>query len=182
VPVAQTWPHPAQFVGLVRVLTQTPWQSISPAGQPHTPPRQVLPPVHALPQAPQLNGLDVRSTHEAPQAVRRVPHEATHRPTLHTCPEAQLAPQAPQLRLSLTRSTQLPPQETSPARHCAWQAPPLHTRFPAHAWPHDPQLVVLVRRSMHCPEQLVVPVGQVQLPSWQEAPPVHAMTQAPQFP
>ncbi len=52
-PLAQTVPHVPQFVGSVRMLTQTPSQAASPVGQ-HTPELQVSPDEHAAPHAPQL--------------------------------------------------------------------------------------------------------------------------------
>jgi hypothetical protein len=49
-------PQPPQLSGSVPVKVQLLPQAIAPDGQTQRPAEQLLPPVHALPQAPQLSG------------------------------------------------------------------------------------------------------------------------------
>jgi len=70
-----------------------PPQAVLPTSQVHTPVEQTLPPVHAVPQTPQFEALDWRSTQTPVQEVRPVPQVAASMPP----PSAPPVPAAPSL-------------------------------------------------------------------------------------
>jgi len=76
---------------------------------------QVVPPVQAWPQVPQLALSEVVSTHAPVQSVRPEPHEPAQRPELHTSPDAHAWPQVPQLAGSELTSTQADEHTMNPA-------------------------------------------------------------------
>jgi hypothetical protein len=57
-----------------------PPQAVLPTSQVQTPVEQTFPPVHAVPQAPQFEALDLRSTQTPVQEVRPVPQVAASVP------------------------------------------------------------------------------------------------------
>jgi hypothetical protein len=66
---------------------------------------------HAVPQAPQFDGFDVRSTHVPLQSVE--PTGQPQVPFWHSWPTTQALPQVPQFRGSLERATHAPVQLVS---------------------------------------------------------------------
>lgn len=83
-------------------------QAADPAGHTHEPPSQDAPAGHALPHAPQLSGLELTSTHDAPHFVS-APHETAHLPALQTAPAPHVIPHPPQFIGSDPTSTHAPP-------------------------------------------------------------------------
>jgi hypothetical protein len=96
-PAKHELPQVPQSNGFVAVSRHTPLQLVVPTGHWHVLAAQVMPPVHAFAQAPQLALSDARSTQPPAHAVRPVEQAATHEPELHTKLAAQPLPQAPQL-------------------------------------------------------------------------------------
>jgi len=86
-PVPHALPHPPQFCGFVDVLTQSggvPHASVF-GGQAHEPLTQIMPPVQATPQVPQLPELVCRFTQAPVQAVRSSePHIVVQPPVEQT--------------------------------------------------------------------------------------------------
>jgi hypothetical protein len=76
---------------------------------------QLVPPVQAVPQVPQLPLSEVVSTHAPLQSVRPAPHVAAHAPALHTSPPVHAFPQPPQFAGSDVESTHAPEHTTKPA-------------------------------------------------------------------
>jgi len=127
----------------------------------------VCPLLQAVPHAPQLSALLVRSTHAPEQAVSMVgavAHVAAHAPSEHTCPAAQAVPQLPQFAGSEFVSTQpmLPAHETRPAVQV--QAPDWQVWLRVHACPHMPQLALSLCGSTHAPLHSIEPVVQAAAP------------------
>lgn len=108
--LAQAFVQEPQWEGSDFVSTQVPPQSVLPVGHAHALAWQVMPPVQAWPQLPQLFASVAVSTHFAlwplPQSVPLF--WQVHLPALHALPPLQTVPQAPQLLLSLWVSTQWP--------------------------------------------------------------------------
>ena len=77
---------------------------VLPVGQEHVLAVQVMPPVHATPQPPQLVLLVFVSTQAPPQFVRPEPHADMHRLAEHTCPVEHLVVHEPQCEVSLVVS------------------------------------------------------------------------------
>jgi hypothetical protein len=138
-------------------------------GDTHVPPEQLQAAGHALPHAPQLAKLLVRSTHPAvPQQASPGPQsgpplqEQTD-PT-HVLPRAQGVEHIPQLAASLVRSAHTAPQQVLPVPH---GSPPLwqvhveleHTPNTAHLTPHAPQLLGSSYVLVHVSPQHVAPTG-----------------------
>ena len=100
-PAPQGRLQPPQLVVLLSVSTHVLLQSIWPATvQPQEPPLQVAPPVHALPQVPQLSGLVMTLVHAPPaHCISPAAQLFEHAPLLHTCVPEQVRPQLPQLLL-----------------------------------------------------------------------------------
>jgi hypothetical protein len=104
----------------------------------HTPERQVVPVVHARPQAPQLALSVSRSTH-VPEQLICVPVQVTppvQVPLTQVCVEVHARPQAPQLSRSLPRVVSQPfdgtmSQLPKPALQASEQVPaPSHCAVP----------------------------------------------------
>jgi hypothetical protein len=77
---AQLWPHVPQFATFDRGFTHWPLQSDSPAGHTQTPAVHVVPPVHALPQRPQLPVSICSLTQASLQFVSGAMQVSTHAP------------------------------------------------------------------------------------------------------
>jgi len=78
------------------------------------PAEQTSPLAQVLPQAPQLEGSTLVSTHLPLQSSVPPPQLPVHLPALQTSPAAQAVPQVPQLEGSKSVSTQLPLQSDVP--------------------------------------------------------------------
>ena len=124
---------------------------------------QTMPPVQALPHAPQFASFDVVSTQALLQSVRVPPHVAAHPPALHTCVDVHtsdgfVAPHAPQLVGLLDVSTQTPPQSVNGGT-CVGQAqtPLAQTNPLGQTWPQDPQLFGSSVKRTHWPPQETLP-------------------------
>jgi hypothetical protein len=125
----------AQLAALLIVSVHTPLQSVGvPAGQvlAHAELTQTgVPPVHAVPQAPQCIAVTVRSTHAPLQLVRPALHEAPQVPPLQVgvplVTAGQAWPHWPQLFTSLLVSLQLPlhvrPHAPAEVQHLVHPAP-----------------------------------------------------------
>jgi len=74
-PVAQTWPHEPQSLGLDEVSTHTSPQS-SPCEHEHDPEMHASPAAHAKPHPPQSSGSVVKLTHAPVQSMRPAPQVA----------------------------------------------------------------------------------------------------------
>jgi hypothetical protein len=81
----------------------------------------------------------------------------------------------PQLEVSDVVSTHPPSQSLCPEGHAETHLPLEQTSPVGHAVPHEPQLLVSVLRSVQPLLQAVCPPPQMQLPSWQVAPPMHCV-------
>jgi hypothetical protein len=97
-PLGHLSPQPWQFPALRCVLTH--WggvpHGVSPIPQPQWPELQIIPPVHTIPQPPQLLPSVLRFTQALAQLCRPVPQLAWHVPPEHAS-ELQAVPHAPQL-------------------------------------------------------------------------------------
>jgi len=71
--------------------------AVSPVPQPQALPWQIIPPVHTIPQPPQLLLSFCRFTHALPQACRPVPQLGWHVPPEHWRSAPHATPQVPQL-------------------------------------------------------------------------------------
>jgi hypothetical protein len=169
-PVVQACPQMLQLSTSVAGSTQLPPQSVGAAGgQPEAheyaspdPTHAGVPPVHALPQLPQL--ADVVSWTQAPlQGVYPVSQPNEHALLTHTaCAFATLVvhawPHVMQFSASLVVSTQLPLQSLGaadghPDAHEYTPPEPAHTAVPpVHALPQLPQLAAVVNWT-HAPPQ-----------------------------
>lgn len=116
-----------------------PPQSIVLDGQPHPPLAQPIPPVHTMPQPPQLLVLFEVLTQDPLQSVVPAGHETVHLLMLHTWVEVQAVPHMPQLAGSLVVFTHTPLQFVVPGGHP--QTPPEHAKPAAQAFPQPPQLL-----------------------------------------
>lgn len=160
----------------------------------HLPLLQIAPPLtgtaQAVPQAPQLATLALRSTHADEHAVVPDGQTLTHTPPEQASVFAQAMLQPPQLLGSVRGSMQAFPQRAKPVWHPKLQRPPLQTGIPnagtSHVRLQVPQFCASIVTSTHWPLQSVRPASQLD---W-HAPPVHvavpfagavhAWSQAPQ--
>jgi hypothetical protein len=139
----------------------------------------VVPPVHTLPQAPQLFESFVGSTQDVPHTIVPLaqppePPVDAHAPSWHVSPVGQTLPQAPQLLLSMAvlvhvwsgagipSTTLFSTHTLSSGGHV--QVPYSHTAPMAHTPPQVPQLSASAVRSMQVVPQSVSPVGQTHAP------------------
>jgi hypothetical protein len=123
---------------------------------PQLPALQICPAPQDAPQAPQLFGSEVRSTHEVPHAVNvtppkpqyeqstppscdgepphpeaeRMPHVWVHAPLWQTCPAEQALPQPPQFAESELVSVQKAVAFAPPPVHACWPAGQLDPQKP----------------------------------------------------
>jgi hypothetical protein len=108
------------------VSTQTPPQSIVPAGQTHRPETHEPPIGQVLPHVPQFALSAERSAHDVPQST--VPIGQTHAPAVQVAVGGQALPHAPQLARSVWNvagSVQMPAQQTPLAQSAvSSQGPP----------------------------------------------------------
>ncbi len=125
----------------VSVLTQTPPQSVCPAGQAQAPATQLWPPMHATPQPPQL-ALSVKRFASQPSDCRwlqspvlvahaTMMHDPALQPLVTTLLPVHLVPHDPQFAGSLDVLAQYAegavPQVVRGAPQVAVQAPIEHT-------------------------------------------------------
>jgi hypothetical protein len=97
----------------VRRSTHVPEQLVWPLGHAHAPPKHCVPPVHLVPQVPQLAGSDLVSVQPMLHEVRPVVHAAVHVLAEQSgVVPLHLVPHAPQLSGSLVVSTQEPEHAT----------------------------------------------------------------------
>lgn len=97
----------------MRRLTHVPEQLVSPLGQAQAPLKHCVPPVHAVPQVPQLAASDLVSVQPMLHAVSPVVQAAVHTLAEQSgVAPLHAVPQAPQLAGSLVVSTQAPEQAT----------------------------------------------------------------------
>lgn len=85
-PAAQGRPQAPQFIGSLRVSTQTPPQRTCPAGHapaPQRPAAQAIPAGQVMPQTPQFIGSPCVSMHDPPQSDCPAGHPAAHAPATH---------------------------------------------------------------------------------------------------
>jgi hypothetical protein len=130
---------------------------------------QVSPVAHGLSQAPQCNGLDVVSTHAAPQGVR-APQSDPQVPSRQNSPAPHASPQTPQCSGSDAVSTQAPPHASVPAAHS--HSPSLHPTPAGQVRPQPPQCRGSDDVSMQTPPPQVSQVG----PSIESIhPPMHSI-------
>jgi len=103
-----------QWAGSLRRSTQTPPHSRLPAGHWHLPVAQNEPPVHLIPQPPQLRSSEAVLVQEPLHEVRPVEHMAWQVPIWQVWAAAQACPQLPQWAALVATSTQVPPQSVVP--------------------------------------------------------------------
>jgi hypothetical protein len=89
----QATPQAPQFALSVLVLTHWPPQYV-PDGHTQEAAMQTAPPVHSMPQWPQLPALEPRSTHVPQQSTAGGGH--AHAPPTQACPLLHAMPQPPQ--------------------------------------------------------------------------------------
>ena len=114
----------------------TPPQDVCPDGQTHALPLQIVPPLQAVPQAPQFWGSDASCTQAPPHEVSPAPHDVAQTPKSQTVPAEHAAPQAPQFSRLDLRLKHTPPQDVSPVPQT--HAPALQMRPVGHATPQAP--------------------------------------------
>jgi hypothetical protein len=173
-----------QAVGSFVVFLQVPLQSDCPDGQVQLPPTQVLPPVHLIPQSPQLSLSEPTLMQEPLQilfgAVQVVP--GTQAPPWQVSVAAQALPQVPQLLPSVAVLTHLPEQSVRPPTQEHLPATQLNPAAASHFVPQAPQLLLSLWGSMQEPLQSSFGAWQVpHLPLLQDWPDGQAVPQAPQF-
>jgi len=177
----QAFEHCPQLSASVWTLVHVLAQSFMPPAHAHAPFMQVVPPVQARPQVPQLDELCVRSTQTPEHEVVPPGQGFMQTPLLQTCPVLHAAPHAPQFLGSLVVETQAPPQGWLPIG----QAHALDAQLmpEEQAWLHVPQFCGSLVVSTHAAPQAVKPWGQVvtQWPSAHTWLPVHAWPHAPQL-
>ncbi len=103
---------------------------------------QDLPPLHDVPQAPQLVESVSRSAQTPLHRSSPTMHEPWHLPLLHSSLLAQAVPQLPQSAVLVARLTQVPEQLVVPTGQP--QAPEVQVAPPLHATPQPPQLALSV--------------------------------------
>jgi hypothetical protein len=99
--------------------TQVPEQLVWPLGHWHEPLKHCVPPVHFVPQVPQLSGSDWVSVQPMLHALKPVEQVAVHALDEQTWVPVHFVPHAPQLSGSFVVSTQAPAQSTAGALHAA---------------------------------------------------------------
>jgi hypothetical protein len=82
--VAQVAPQVPQLALSMLVLTQTPPHRLCPEGQRQLPCTQLVPPVQAVPQRPQLLGSTAGSMQALPQASKPLPQLVWHWPRVQS--------------------------------------------------------------------------------------------------
>jgi hypothetical protein len=102
----------------------------------------VVPPLHTVPQTPQLALSVCRSTQDTPHAASPAPHVSWHMPATHCWLPAHCTPQPPQLFGSVCVFAHPAPHADSPAGQL--QAPAEQLSPARHAFPHAPQSFALV--------------------------------------
>jgi len=139
-----------------------PLQSVGVAvGHAHLPYTHPLPPVHLLPQAPQLVGSDWRLTHTVPQQTCAVGHpQGLHLPALHVDPVKQALPHVPQFKVSLLVLTHLPAQLVSPRMQEHAPVMQVNPAVVSHLVPQVPQLLLSLFTSTHAPQSGGIPSPQ----------------------
>jgi hypothetical protein len=189
-PAGQVVVQAPQAAGSEARLRQVPPQSVSPGGQTQTPPWQILPPVHTLPQLPQLLVSLVWFVLVLAQTVGNCGGQ-TQTPPWQIRRPVHTLPQLPQFWSSVARLRQVPPQSVRPGGQTQtppWQilppvqtlpqlpqlfgsvaglrqAPLQHNPPGAHATPQAPQLDGSLASVRHVPPQLVWADGQQMLPA-----------------
>ena len=103
----------------------------------HWPVEQTLPPLHALPHAPQLSGSTSMRTQTPLHDDSPGPHWQA--PSTQRVPPVQTTEHAPQFLRSVKTSTHEPAHALSPESQAPRHAPPLQTDPPEHALPQSPQ-------------------------------------------
>jgi hypothetical protein len=169
------------------LLEQLPLQSCMPLGHAQAPLWQVLPPVHVLPQPPQLLLSVCVSTHALPQRLRLpqlVPHDVPSQVALPPVGTGHAEHEVPHEPVDVLLE-QVPLQSCVPlgqAQALLWQVLP-----PLHAALHAPQFALLLARSTHEPPHGVMPGAQpeahAKLPpeaAHSGVDPEHAVVQLPQ--
>lgn len=171
------WSQLPQCAGLlVRLVQLVDWpQAPLPLVHRHWLVWQVVPPVHVLPQTPQLDPSELVSTHAPAHSVSPGGQLVVHAPPAQTRPVPHAAPQEPQLAGSLAVSVQTPPQSVAPPVHA--QTPALHSCPPVQAAPQEPQWAGSVSVDTHAPPQRVCPAehaGGAHMPLTHASPAAQA--------
>jgi hypothetical protein len=196
----QATPHEPQFDWLVARLTQLLLPHIT-----YPDPHRVLqvPLLHSglslehpVPQLPQLELFDVRST-QLPSPKKPMtpfahwvwPAGHSHVPLTHETPPGQTVPHDPQFRLSVAVFVHAVKDPKGVfVVHDFWLA--LHalhipltqlSMLGGQLFPQEPQLLESVCVSVHEPLHIVSPVEQVQFPALQVPPAPHELSHLPQF-
>jgi hypothetical protein len=174
--------HDPQWFGSVSRFTHLVPHSVVLAGQAHRPPLQPCPPVHTIPQPPQLASSIATSTHAAAHAIEGATHPGAQALALHTVGGAQLRSHPPQWSGLAERSMHVPPQFDFPAGQA--QAPDEQMNPGEHVFPHPPQFVALAVGSTQPPPQAVAGGPhpcELHAPFAQTSPFLHSVPQLPQF-
>src|SRR6185437_7722567 len=129
-PLSQTWPaphampQPPQFALSVLMLAQygappSPPQNVCPLAHvlPQLPLLQTSPAPHLVPHVPQFCASSSVSVQTEPHSFVPPPQLVAHLPCEQTCPLEHAVPHAPQFALSFCVSTQEPPQSVLLATH-----------------------------------------------------------------
>jgi hypothetical protein len=136
-----------------------------------------LPPLHCVPQAPQLALSVIGLVHCSPQSV--VPFGQTHWLPAHVRPAGQALPHAPQFRGLLVVSTHARSQFVSVPQSGA-QAPVRQTSGAGQLVPQVPQFagsaVTSTQLAPHCES----PVAHVHIPLVQTVPGMQTVLHMPQ--
>jgi hypothetical protein len=184
-PGAHAFAHPPQFWGSDVVLVQiggSPQAAVF-CGQTHLLLEQMVPPVQATPQAPQLLASVCVFTQAPVHAVRSsLPHMVAHAPVEHTWLVPHAVVHVPQCWGSLWVFVQTPLQRTPPLGHV--HVPLAHVWPPVQTTPQAPQLFGSPFTLVQAPPQSSCCVGQpvaLHLPARQASPAAHFMLQPPQF-
>jgi hypothetical protein len=150
------------------VFTQEPPQFVAPAvhNAAHALLLHTSGAVQVVPQAPQLAGSSLRSTHTPLQLVVGAGHAQV--PALHSKPCAHVLPQAPQLSSSVCVSTQLAPHCVRAVPQDETHAPLLHVSPAPQTLPHAPQLFGSLPVGTQTPLQSASPTGHAHAPSTQD--------------
>jgi hypothetical protein len=140
--LAQSIPHPPQWLSLVIVSTQElPQRTSEPQSTSQVPALQTSLSLasHALSHAPQCIASVDWSTHAPTDAQNISPVGHTHVPLLHDRPPVHAAPQAPQLASSVSVSMQLAPQTVAPLGHSSSHVPAAQCSIGSHSVSQAPQ-------------------------------------------
>jgi hypothetical protein len=148
----------------------------------HCPKMQALPPVQAVPHAPQLKTLLRRSTQLEAHWVW-APQSSTQVPPTQRCVLAQTTPQAPQFWRDPLTFTGRPAQSliTPPAAN-AWQLPFSQLVSAGQTLPGAPQFRSSEASETQLPSSITSPVGQLstQLSPKHACPAAQTVSQPPQ--